>query len=222
MKFAFALKNKIKIAFLLFCIMCCILLIRFLEDKSVAKINESFISMYQDRLVPATDLYFVAENLYLNNTIFQEAMTNNVVHPSASISKINIYHGKIDSVIAKYEKTLLVNEEKKFLNDFKTALRFQQKIEKKVLGLTVIDGDKIYENLGRDAAAQTLSKLSALIKIQSKVGSELIKDSKVFVSGTKIYSTLQIILAVLIGIMIVAIIYASNVVKVQNEKFNLN
>ena len=222
MKFAFALKNKIKIAFLLFCIMCCILLIRFLEDKSVAKINESFISMYQDRLVPATDLYFVAENLYLKNTAFQDAFENDSVHPSARISKITGYNNKIDSVITKYEKTLLVNEEKKFLGDLKNALTVQNQIEKKVLHLGATEGDKLYQSIGRGAATTTLNKLSALIKIQSQVGDELIKDSKIFVSGTKVYSTLQIILAVLIGIMIVAIIYASNVVNVQNENFRLN
>ncbi|QPH40819.1 MCP four helix bundle domain-containing protein [Pedobacter endophyticus] len=222
MKFAFALKNKIKIAFLLFCIMCCILLIRFLEDKSVAKINESFVSMYQDRLVPAIDLFFVAENLYLKNTVFQDAFANNFGHPSTEISKITGYNNKIDSVITKYEKTLLVNEEKKFLGDLKKALTVQNQIEKKVLNLSVADGDKIYQSSGRQASTATLNKLSALIKIQSEVGDELIKDSRIFVSGTKIYSTLQIILAVLIGIMIVAIIYASNVVNVQNEKFRLN
>jgi hypothetical protein len=76
--------------------------------------------------------------------------------------------------------------------------------------------------MGRNAANQTLTKLSALIKIQSKVGSELIKGSEIFVSGTKVYSTLQVILAIVIGIMIVAIVSASNAVKVQSEKFNLN
>ncbi|RYF20183.1 MAG: hypothetical protein EOO42_12885, partial [Flavobacteriales bacterium] len=69
--------------------MCCTLLIRFLEDKSVKKINESFISMYNDRLVPATDLYLIAENLYHKNTILQDALAENSVHASNSISKIN-------------------------------------------------------------------------------------------------------------------------------------
>ena len=53
-----------KIAGLLFCIMACTLLIRFLEDKSVKNMNKSFVSMYNDRLIPATDLFFVAEHTY--------------------------------------------------------------------------------------------------------------------------------------------------------------
>jgi hypothetical protein len=222
MKFAFSLKNKLKIAFLLFYIMCCTLLIRFLEDKSVERINESFISMYNDRLVPATDLYFIAENLYYKNEILQETLLGNVVQPSIALVKMNKHNRKIDSVINKYELTLLVKQEKSFLNDLKKALAVQQGLEVKILNIAGAEGRAIYESMGRNAANQTLTKLSALIKIQSKVGSELIKGSEIFVSGTKVYSTLQVILAIVIGIMIVAIVSASNAVKVQSEKFNLN
>lgn len=223
MKFAFSLKNKLKIAFLLFCIMCCTLLIRFLEDKSVKKINESFISMYNDRLVPATDLYFIAENLYHKNAILQDALSDEgSIHPAVSMLKINKHNRKIDSVINKYEMTLLVKQEKSFLSDLKNALHAQKQIEDKVLGLTAGKGKDIYDEAGRDAATQTLAKLSALIKIQSNVGDELIKDSKIFVSGTKIYSMLQVVLAIVIGVMIVAIISASNMVKIQHDRFNLN
>jgi len=223
MKFAFSLKNKLKIAFLLFCIMCCTLLIRFLEDKSVEKINESFISMYNDRLVPATDLYFIAENLYYKNEILQETLLGNgTVHPSTGMVKMNKHNRKIDSVINKYELTLLVEQEKSFLNDLKKALTVQQGLETKILNMAGIEGRAIYESMGRNAANQTLVKLSDLIKIQSKVGHDLIKGSKIFVSGTKVYSTLQVILAIVIGIMIVAIVSASNAVKIQSEKFNLN
>ncbi|GAA4201391.1 hypothetical protein GCM10022289_14660 [Pedobacter jeongneungensis] len=223
MKFAFSLKNKLKIAFLLFCIMCCTLLIRFLEDKSVEKINDSFISMYNDRLVPATDLYFIAENLYHKNAILQEVLFgNDVLQGSAALVKVNKHNRKIDSVINKYELTLLVKQEQTFLNDLKKALIVQRGLEAKILNMAGAEGRIIYESIGKNAADQTLAKLSALIKIQSKVGNDLIKGSQIFVSGTKVYSTLQVILAIVIGIMIVAIISASNAVKIQSDKFNLN
>ncbi|WP_316829984.1 MCP four helix bundle domain-containing protein [Pedobacter aquatilis] len=222
MKFAFTLKNKLKMAFLLFCIMCCTLLIRFLEDKSVSKINESFISMYNDRLVPATDLYFIAENLYHKNAILQDALTDDDIHPSVSISKISKHNRKIDSVINKYELTLLVKQEQTFLNDLKNALKIQQQLKLKLLNAAREEADEIYESIGRKTFTQTLNKLSALIKIQTKVGDELIKDSKIFVSGTKVYSFFQVLLAIAIGALVVNIVSASNVVKIQNDKFNLN
>lgn len=221
MKFAFSLKNKLKIAFLLFCIMCCMLLIRFLEDKSVATINESFISMYNDRLVPATDLYFIAENLYQKNMIFNDALINDSL-PLSGQAKIDQHNIKIDSVINKYQLTLLVKQEEVFLNDLKNALDRQKQLELMVLKMIEEDGLRMYQSEGKKISNQTLVKLSALIKIQSNVGNDLIKDSKIFVSGTKIYSSLQGILAVLIGVMVVSIISASNMVKIQNEKFYLN
>ncbi|SFA46055.1 Four helix bundle sensory module for signal transduction [Pedobacter suwonensis] len=224
MKFAFSLKNKLKTAFLLFCIMCCTLMIRFLEDKSVEKINDSFISMYNDRLVPATDLYFIAENLYYKNAILQELLLgNDAAEGLTMLVNMNNHNRKIDSVINKYELTFLVKQEKNYLNEFKKALLVQQRIEAKMLNMaSAEEGRSIYESTGKKAVNQTLVKLSALIKIQSKVGNELIKGSRIFVSGTKVYSTLQVILAIVIGIMIVNIVSASNMVKITNDKFNLN
>jgi len=224
MKFAFSLRNKLKTAFLLFCIMCCTLMIRFLEDKSVEKINDSFISMYNDRLIPATDLYFIAENLYYKNAILQELLLgNDAAEGSTMLVNMNKHNRKIDSVINKYELTFLVKQEKNYLNEFKKALLVQQRIEAKMLNMaSAEEGRSIYESTGKKAVNQTLAKLSALIKIQSKVGNELIKGSRIFVSGTKVYSTLQVILAIVIGIMIVNIVSASNMVKITNDKFNLN
>ncbi|WP_421942995.1 MCP four helix bundle domain-containing protein [Pedobacter sp.] len=221
MKFAFSLKNKIKIAFLLFCIMCCTLLIRFLEDKSVKKINDSFISMYKDRLVPATDLYFIAENLYHKNSVIQNVL-NKDISSNSGLSLVKMHNSKIDSVINKYELTVLVKQEKSFLSELKKALSHQNNIENKILIAAETESLKIYDSIGRVAANQTLNKLSSLIKIQSAVGDELINDSKIFVSGTKVYSTFQIILAIAIGALIVGIVSASNAVKVQQDKFNLN
>ena len=221
MKFAFSLKNKIKIAFLLFCIMCCTLLIRFLEDKSVKKINESFISMYKDRLVPATDLYFIAENLYQKSSVIQNVL-NKDIESNLGLSLVNMHNSKIDSVINKYELTVLVKQEKSFLSELKKALSYQNNIENKILIQAETEGLKLYDSHGRVASNQTLNKLSSLIKIQSAVGDELINDSKIFVSGTKVYSTFQIILAIAIGALIVGIVSASNAVKVQQEKYNLN
>ncbi len=227
MKFAFSLKNKLKIAVLLFCIMCCTLLIRFLEDKSVKKINESFVSMYHDRLVPATDLFFIAENLFqkssiLQNTLSTPAQNMDTANERAQLAKYNL---KIDSVISKYELTLLVKQEKKYLNDFKISFVNQKVQEDKILELSVSDLLKSrywHESIGKSASAETLAKLSALIRIQSEVGDELLNDSKIFVSGTKVYSALQVILAIAIGILIVGIISASNAVKIEQEKFKLN
>jgi hypothetical protein len=226
MRFAFGLKNKVKIAFFLFGIMACSLLIRFLEDKNIKKINQSFISMYNDRLIPATDLYFIGENLFYKADIFQDFLLDeddfNIKH---ALAKLLAFNQKIDSVVNKYERTYLVKQEELHLTDLKSAIVNQKRVENDILSIAEKDFDKskvVYEVTGRKASLETLSRLSDLIKIQSKVGDELIKDSNIVVSGTNLYSTFQVFLAIAIGILIVAILTTSNIVKIQNDKFNLN
>ncbi|UKT66061.1 MCP four helix bundle domain-containing protein [Pedobacter mucosus] len=223
MKISFSFKSKLKIAFFLFAIMCCTLLIRFLEDKSVEKINTSFISMYNDRLVPATDLYFIAENLYQKKSILENAhLSSQEIHANRLSDQLLTHNRKIDSIINKFELTFLVKQEKDFLADLKNALAIQKIIEAKLVAMVGVERKENYNVVGRNASLKSLERLSALVKIQSKVGDKLVTDSKVFVLGTKIYSTFQIVLAIAIGILIVGIVSASNAVKIKNDKYNLN
>lgn len=153
--------------------------------------------------------------------IFQEAWLKDSL-PLTSTAKIIRYNLQIDSVLKKYELTLLVEQEMKFLADLKNALQNQRRVEMDLMHLVREERSKTDPSIIQNASSQSMAKLSALIKIQTHVGDELIKDSKIFVSGTKIYSTMQGVLAVLIGVMVVSIVSASNIVKIQNEKFNLN
>ena len=72
MKFAHSIKQKTKVALLLFCIMICLILVRILEDKSIKQMSESFASLYNDRLIPATDLFFIAEKLNLKKDLIED------------------------------------------------------------------------------------------------------------------------------------------------------
>jgi len=227
MRFAYTLKQKTKIATLLFFVMACSILIRILEDKSVKSMNKSFMSMYNDRLIPVTDLYYIAEHMHAKQALFERSLFSRDSSDLATINeRINLRNAAVDSLINKYEKTQLVDQEKKSLDIFKNRWMKAAVIEKDIIqmitGNAMDKGRKLYENTGRQAIQGSIQKLSELISIQSKVGQELIQDSVFMVSGSKIYSALQLALAILIGITIVAIISASNVIKLKNDKFNLN
>ncbi|TKC62467.1 hypothetical protein FBD94_09640 [Pedobacter hiemivivus] len=228
MRFAYSIKQKMKIAMLLFCIMACTLLIRFLEDKSVKSMNESFVSMYNDRLIPATDLFYVAENAYLKKSLFEDALYgSDQLFDAASLklqlSKLNL---STDSLINKYGKTFLVKQEKEQLEALKKGLESTVGVENRILAIATAQGveeaRKLYNNEGRESSNQTIKKLSALMSIQKQIAEELIKDSAFMVSGNKLYSSFQVVLAIVIGILIVGLVFTSNVVKINNEKFNLN
>ena len=229
MRFAYSIKQKTTIAMLLFCIMACTILIRFLEDKSVKSMNESFVSMYNDRLIPATDLFYLAENAHAKKSMIEDVLYTAdklSLNPIFFKEQLLAYNRAIDSLIKKYEKTFLVKQEKEKLVVLKNGFKNTGKIESRIatfIGAKDIDAArKLYEQEGRASSKWTIQEISELLKIQTQVGEELIKDSAFMVSGSKVYSAMQIALAIVIGILIVAIVFTSNVVKINNDKFNLN
>lgn len=228
MRFAYSVKQKMKIAGLLFCIMACTLLIRFLEDKSVKDMNESFVSMYNDRLIPATDLFFVAELAYQKKSRLEAVLygPEKSFNPLELRQQLNTLNVSIDSLIGKYGRTFLVRQEKMQLDELKKSLSGTAEVENRILAIAASHGieeaRKLYISEGMASSAKTIKKLSELMRIQRQIGEELIKDSAFMVSGNKLYSTFQVALAILIGALIVGIVFTSNVVKINNDKFNLN
>jgi hypothetical protein len=227
MRFAYSIKQKFRIAILLFFIIACSILIRILEDKSVNKMNASFISLYNDRLVPAMDLYHVVENVNARKNLIES-----VIYSNATVSQMNLkgkltgYNANIDSLIRKYEQTYLVQQEKKDLMQLKQSLQRILLMEQKLLNYIHNQEAEMvlnfYETTGKQMFLNTTDHLSRLIDTQTKVGNDIIKQTERIVSGTKIYSNLQLALAIFIGVLIVGILFTSNVVNIRNDNFNLN
>jgi hypothetical protein len=207
--------------------MACSILIRILEDKSVNKMNASFISLYNDRLVPAMDLYHVVENVNARKNLIES-----VIYSNATVSQMNLkgkltgYNANIDSLIRKYEQTYLVQQEKKDLMQLKQSLQRILLMEQKLLNYIHNQEAEMvlnfYETTGKQMFLNTTDHLSRLIDTQTKVGNDIIKQTERIVSGTKIYSNLQLALAIFIGVLIVGILFTSNVVNIRNDNFNLN
>lgn len=185
--------------------------------------NNAFVSMYNDRLIPATDLFYLAENLYAKRYLIETMVQEkSPVIKIELVKKLGSHDSNINGLVAKYEKTFLTPQEKKYLDELKSELKINNDMENLLLT------DKTPANKEEFIQQTTASfnsiakKLTELTQIQRKVGEELIKDSNYVASGSSLYSNIQFALAIIIGILIVAIITTSNVVKVANEKFNLN
>lgn len=223
MSFKHTIKQKSKIAIFLFGVMVCTLLIRILEDKSIKEMNNAFISMYNDRLIPATDLFYLAENLYAKRYAIEHGIDEKLADSKIGlIKKLGTYDANINTIIAKYEKTFLTPQEKKHLTELKLQLKANTDIENAWLKENTSLNKEEFSKQFSSSFNAIANKLTELTQIQRKVGEELIKDSNYVASGNNFYSNIQFALAIVIGILIVAIITTSNVVKVANEKFNLN
>jgi hypothetical protein len=227
MKFAHSIKQKTKVALLLFCIMVCLILVRILEDKSIKQMSNSFVSLYNDRLIPATDLFFIAEKLNIKKDLIESYVNNEfaLAKPNNINERLLVYNESIDSLLLKYEKTYLVSLEKKHLVELKSNILASRIIEENIINNLQLKEKPSIPSISillNDSYKGIFNKLSELTQIQSKIGDELIKSSKSIVSGSNLYSTIQFFLAIIIGILIVSILFTSNVINIKNENFNLN
>jgi hypothetical protein len=219
MKFAYSLKQKTKIALLLFLIMACTILIRVLEDRSIKNMEKAFTSLYNDRLIPATDIFYISEKLYAKRFLLEIFVYSdeNKLSIAQLNSKLKTYDKEIDTLLAKYEKN--------HLTELKVKLLENKVLEKNILlnanSLDKAALRKLYDN-GEKSFLDMSALLTQLTKIQTVVGEQLKEDSQKIVRGTSLYSTLQLLIAIIIGGLIVSILAASNVMNIQNNKFNLN
>lgn len=226
MKWTYFIKQKIKVAFLLFCIMACTILIRVLEDKNVKNITNALLSLYDDRLIPASDIFYMAEHLHAKKYM----ILNFISSPSLSQlealdSQLKPHSLAIDSLLKKYSETYLVTQEKQYLDSFKELLIAYRGLEKQLLETPlpeILQKTELFKKESEIALGNAISKLSELEKLQTQVGRELMADAQFVVSGTKLFSVLQIGLSIVIGVMVVMLVLESKSVVKKQQPFNMN
>ena len=226
MKWTFVIQQKLKIAVLLGAIMCVVVLFNLILQKNISDINNSVNSIYNDRLIPATDIFHLSENLHarqLAMEMFLNRSDRDLHELRAELKRID---GNMFDLIHKYEKTYLVDEESVFLNQFKDNMASYSKIEKQILLLSSQDrkseGSKLYETEGRAALGNTVSQLSDLTTIQSAVGSKLVDDTRGKITLSNYLSDIQLVLAIVIGAMITALVVSSKIINQPQAKFRWN
>ncbi|MBC8053712.1 MAG: MCP four helix bundle domain-containing protein [Sphingobacteriaceae bacterium] len=226
MKWTFVIQQKLKVAVLLGVIMAVVVLVNLVLQKNISDINRSVNSIYNDRLIPATDIFYLSENLHNRQLVIEKFLYRNehdVKHLRLSLKG---YSTKIDQLVSKYEKTYLVDEESVFLNNFKKNIQQYASLEDKMLSLMAqnrqTEGLRLYETEGRIALQNTISQLSDLTTIQSAVGSKLVNDTKGIVATSNFLSDLQIALAVIIGAIITALVVSSKIINQPQAKFKWN
>jgi hypothetical protein len=227
MKWPFIIREKIKIALLLGTIMLLVGFTTVMEKRNIESISKSFSSIYHDRLIPATDIFYLTENLYTKRLLMENFLYAGGAMPVEELRKqLAERSAAIDKLIAKFEKTLLVENESVSLQAFKQRAEHYKKVEVNILDNVTRESREsaqhLYETEGRDDLRHTIQRLEELTKIQSSVGLSLIDDSKDVISSSQVVLTLQIAMAIVIGLLVQALILASKVVNIDNKNFNLN
>jgi len=233
MKWSFVIQQKLKAALLLGGVMIVIILGTLVSRRNIDGIDKSFSSIYQDRLIPATTIIYLTENLYGKRLALEQFLLSQDLNDSRKIARLLARHDKsIDSLIRAFEKTYLVDQEAKSLSAFKNRVEEYALLEKMILNLYLTGnagaGKDLFEGAGANTFQSTLNNLNDLTKIQSVVGKELIKESRSDFASYAMISFLQVALAVIIGLVILVFIQNSKIIntpkpaKEKNQHFHLN
>ncbi|HEV7349935.1 MCP four helix bundle domain-containing protein [Telluribacter sp.] len=227
MKWSFVIQQKVKAALLLCCIMLIIVGSTLISRNNIEGIDKSFLSIYQDRLMPAIDIVYLSENLYNKRLLLEKHLLSDQGLTQVQVQEqLTRHNSTIDSLINVFSKTHLVDEESKSLFAFRKRVQEYAGIEREIIRLSKA-GDKkagqaLFEGTGASTFQSTISRLNELTRIQSVVGQELVRDTHTSVARFINLSNLEISLAVVIGLMILALIQSAKIIKPDTQPFYLN
>ncbi|MGM9510477.1 MCP four helix bundle domain-containing protein [Larkinella sp. GY13] len=227
MKWSFVIQQKMKAALLLSGIMVLIILSTVLSRSNINDIDKSFSSIYQDRLVPAVDMVHLIENLYIKRLLVEKHLMASTPSTPAEIkAQLKTQNQSIDSLIRNYEKTFLITEEAKSLYNFKNRVSDYAILENRILHLSESGnkeaGSELFNGKGSQTFQRAIACLNELAQIQYTEGQSLVKDSKTESSQFNLISSLQIAVAIVIGLLILGLIHNSKIIQQDRQPFHLN
>lgn len=226
MKWTFIIQQKMKAALALGSIMLLIVLSNFVSRGNLRGVGDAFVSMYQDRLIPAVDLIYLTDHLYSKRLLVEKTFLSKD-SPAGLKSSVAAHNRSLDSLLSAFGATKLVDQESKTLDALRRQLEEYNRLEARILTLSASgshdEARALFEGVAARSFHETLLSLNALTEIQSKVGKELIKSSNGEVAQMKSLAMAQMALAVIVALVIFALIYSSSAfIQPKSNSFHLN
>jgi hypothetical protein len=227
MKWVFALKEKVKVAFFLAFLAGIIILFNLLMKSNVSGLESSIKSIYKDRLLAGAAISTIIEINYKNHLLLEEHIHTNKAEQYNKLEKeIKLNTTQADSLLSEFKKTILVVQEKQALKKFVQTNLAYRSFQNDLLLLSR-NGEKKetynkYLHQGNKLFGQVLAPAHQLSGIQIKVGEDIYKASRNKVYGAQVISTLEAALVVIILIGTYALVIASNSIAGKSQKYWLN
>jgi hypothetical protein len=226
MKWTFIIQQKIKMIALLTSLIALIGITNYIEHQNIHEIDQSFNSIYYDRLVPATELLHMTQNLYKHRMLMESAILSTQPDLETLRKNLDNLSNNTEERIVNFEKTFMVKHESYALVTFKRGMYQYEIIENQIID-ALQDGrteeaSEIYRDRLRTKFTETLGKLEDLSSIQTSVGKNILENSRSAISNSSLVLTLQIVTAIIIGLMTHGLIIASRMANVNVNNFHLN
>ena len=225
MKWAFAIQRKIRLAIVLAIMMLFIIIFSLMESYNVNRMSKSFTSMYEDRLIPAVDLYSIADHIHSKRNRLMTFLFTSTIKSDEITLYLKETNHELDSLINKYGKTYLVTAETNHLQSLKKNLKDFERDELMLISSAVIDKEvaknlylsttiNLYDELDKD--------LVQLTRVQTDIGKELLAETVKAQASSSFITQLQLVITIILGLIIMILVITGKQVMVKQENYKLN
>ncbi len=212
MKTPNSLNNKLKTAIVLTFLLLVIFGKNILDRKNFNELEETFISVYEDRLVVESYIFSISENLFriklLVNHCWEESDYSN------ALKEIEQYEEMILQTVETFEKTNLTDAEEVFLTDFREIIETNLRIGDYELLYSEASGINTEQvHIYNQYIERAISDLEKLSQIQIDEGKKLAENSEKVVTRSRIWAQFEIAALVILVLIIYLLIYTSRTIK---------
>ncbi len=220
MKWTYLLSQKFKVAVSLTVIIVMVLMTNFLNKRHFGELQQSFSSVYEDRLLVQIYIYKIANQLHEKKQLWNDIDHNNISSILALDENID---SSVHTLIEDYENTVLTEKESILFSQLKEKLAELSILEKSIFSQV---GQPDYLKASGKASEmldEISTNLDQLSNIQQEEGLRLIDKSKQIVASSKMASKVELIILIVIGLVVQALLFSSksSVSKInQNSRLN--
>lgn len=220
-------RNKLKLAVALAAVAFLLLLLKFFEQSEVEHLDQVFLSIYADRLVPATAIFDMREQLHQKQSMLQTLLAAETPDVAAISNSIQTRNQALSDLLGAYKKTYFLPKETDYLHGFEASLLAYNQRENTILEHlekgNACAAFQLHEQEAMPHFAQAVQRLSELNHIQSDIGKDMLGDSQRTAARFLLLSKLELGLIVLFSVLAHVLIYASRaVIQRKFDRSNWN
>ncbi len=223
MKWTYGIRQKAAASVLLALVLGVVMLNNLLERNQIRRLDKSFSSMYEDRLLAESYLFQLYDQLQQKNELFQASLQ--AKQPDMQQFDFDQHQQKLNTIIDKFEKTQLTKEEADKYQRFKTILAEMSAIDTQVMVQTEQHGEIQLNLIERSEASTTkaFAVLAELSEIQTNEGQVLRSQSKRIMLGNLSASYFEMAILVIIALMIQGLVLSTKTLQLpKTQGSNLN
>lgn len=208
MKLWKGLNNRGRILALLLASLVLLNLIVLVTSANLKSFSGSFASMYNDRLIPSTDIaqileYSYKDRLFLEDIIFRD-------NRETTRGELERNHQLLEKTFKKYKKTYFTEEETEHAAQFKNALKTYRGFEEQILNLLEEgkqqEAEALFTGPGNRAFQQMIHELHLLSGIQVSVGRLLYEQADNRIKIIKMVAYFSLFVSLLIAIQLLKVL----------------